>query len=279
MTGLKVLSLFAIAVLVGAGLIIYHHLTTPPTKNLSPHWQAHQADSTRVINHQTYQDFLTHYLYQGPEGINFLHYSRVNQEDKAKLAHYIKDLSHIPISQYNRTEQLAYWINLYNALTIQLILTHWPVQSILKLRLSPGFLSIGPWDATLITIEDQEITLNDIEHRILRPIWQDARIHYTLNCASMSCPQLQSQAFTGKNVDSLMNKAAKEYVNSPQGVTFTDKELILSQIYQWYQTDFGDDEQAVLRHIAQYANPKLKQQLMTKQKPIRYHYNWQINGN
>lgn len=278
MTLLKALSLFALVVLLG-GILMYRHLTTPPTQNLWPRWQVHQENSTRTINHAIYQDFLTRYIYQGLEGINLVHYSKVSAEDKAKLATYLKDLSHIPISQYNRREQLAYWINVYNALTIQLILTHWPVQSITKLRLSPGFFSIGPWNAKLITIEDQEITLNDIEHRILRPIWQDARIHYVLNCASMSCPKLQAQAFTGNNVEFLMNQAAKEYVNSPQGVTVTDKELILSQIYQWYQTDFGKDENAVLRHIAQFAKPELKKLLLANQKPIRYHYDWKINGN
>lgn len=277
MTLLKSLSLFTLVVLLG-GIIIYRHLTTPPTKNLWPRWQAHQPNSTSTINHQAYQDFLNHTLYQGPTGINLVHYSKVKKEDKVKLTNYLINLSHIPISQYSRKEQLAYWINLYNALTIQLILTHWPVESITKLHLSPGFLSIGPWDTKLITIEDQEISLNDIEHRILRPIWQDARIHYALNCASMSCPQLQAQAFTGKNVESLMNQAAKEYVNSPQGVTVTNNELILSQIYQWYQVDFGVDEKAVLHYIAQFAKPMLKKQLLTNQKPIDYYYDWQING-
>lgn len=278
MTLLKSISLFALVVLL-SGIIIYHHLTTPPTKSLWPRWQAHQTNATRTINHQAYQDFLTHYLYRDPQGINLVHYSKVTKEDQAILANYLKEVSRIPISQYNQNEQLAYWINLYNALTIQLILTHWPVERITKLHLSPGFFSFGPWDAKLITIEGEDITLNDIEHRILRPIWQDARIHYALNCASMSCPQLQAQVFTGKNVESLMNQAAKEYINSPQGVTVNDKKLILSQIYQWYQADFGADEKAVLRHIAQFAKPKLKQQLLTNQKPIRYHYNWQVNGN
>ena len=278
MTLLKSISLVALVVLLLGGIMMYHHLTTAPTKKLWPRWEAHQADSTPTINHKVYQDFLTRYLYRSPAGINLVHYSRVTQEDKFRLANYIKDLSNLPISQYNRKEQLAYWINLYNALTIQLILTHWPVESITKLHLSPGFFSIGPWDAQLITVDGQDITLNDMEHRILRPIWQDARLHYALNCASMSCPQLQTQAFTGKSVESLINQAAKEYVNSAQGVRVTDKELILSQIYQWYQTDFGANEQLVLRHIAQFAKPKLKQQLLTNQKPIRYHYDWQVNG-
>lgn len=258
---------------------VLNRITTVPQINLWPRWRNHHPNSIQTIDHQAFQDFLSHYVYQGIGGMNLVKYSKVSVEDKLKLTHYLSQLANISISQYNRQEQLAYWINIYNALTIQLILSHWPVKSIPKLHISPGFFSIGPWDAKLITIEGQEITLNDIEHRILRPIWHDARVHYALNCASMSCPQLQAQAFTGENVESLMTKAAKEYVNSLQGVTVTDKELILSQIYQWYQTDFGVDENAVLRHIAQLAKPELKKQLLTNQKPIRYHYDWQINGN
>ncbi|MDP1614420.1 MAG: DUF547 domain-containing protein [Methylococcales bacterium] len=252
---------------------------TAPAKNLWPRWQTHQPDSVQAINHQEFQDFLTRYLYQGKDGINLMHYSQVTVPDKAKLAHYLNHLSLTPISLYNRQEQLAYWINLYNALTIQLIITHWPVKSITKLHLSPGFFSIGPWDAPLITVEGQELTLNDIEHRIIRPIWNDARVHYALNCASMSCPQLQGQPFRGKTFESLVTKAAHEYVNSPQGVFVTDKELILSQIYEWYHDDFGTDEQMVLHRIAEFANPPLKNQLLTNKKPIRYHYDWQLNGN
>lgn len=260
------------------GWYFVSRLLAAPSQNLWPRWQSHRPESKMSINHEPFQIFLTHYLYKNASGINLVHYAKVTSEDKKHLADYLNNLSNIPISQYNRKEQLAYWINLYNALTIQLIVSHWPVKSITKLRLSPGFFSFGPWDAKLITVEGQLISLNDIEQRILRPIWQDARVHYALNCASMSCPQLQPHPFTGATANLMMNKAAKEYVNGPQGITLTNKALILSQIYQWYQTDFGANEKAVLYHIAKFAKPELKQLLLTNQKPIHYHYDWQVNG-
>ncbi len=182
------------------------------------------------------------------------------------------------IRSFNKKEQLAYWINLYNALTIQLILKHWPVKSITKINISPGFFSFGPWDAPLATIEGKKITLNDIEHRILRPIWNTPLLHYVLNCASMSCPQLQNQAFTMQNSQKLMRKAAQEYVNSPYGVKVEASKLRLSKIYQWYQSDFGNTESQVLKHIAVFAKPELKKQLLGHNKSITYYYNWNING-
>ena len=109
-----------------------------------------------------------------------------------------------------------------------MILEHYPVESITKISFS--FFSFGPWDEELLTIEGEELSLNDIEHRILRPIWQDPIIHYALNCASMGCPNLQPLAFTAKNTDSLLETGASEYINHPRGAKKEDKKLWLSKI-------------------------------------------------
>ncbi|KTD23081.1 DUF547 domain-containing protein [Legionella israelensis] len=249
-----------------------------PQKNLWSFWDASNEKSNKIISHTSYQIFLDRYLFKGEKGINLVYYSKVTAEDKKALAQYIQKLTSLPIREFNQQEQLAYWINLYNALTIQLILKHWPVKSITSIHISPGFFSYGPWDAPLVTIEGQKITLNDIEHRILRPIWNTPLLHYALNCASMSCPQLQNKVFTAQNSQELMKKAAREYVNSSYGVKVEPNNLRLSKIYQWYQKDFGANESQVLKHMAQFANPKLKQQLLNHQKSISYYYNWDING-
>jgi len=261
------------------GLLLFIGVShSAPKKELWSFWNASNENSTQVISHQSYQDFLGHYLFKGSKGVNQLRYSEVNVKDRQALENYIKSLTKLPIRAYNKNEQLAYWVNLYNALTIQLILKHWPVKSITKINISPGFFSFGPWDAPLVTIEGQKITLNDIEHRILRPIWNTPLLHYALNCASMSCPQLQNQVFTGTNSQKLMKKAAQEYVNSPYGVKVERSNLRLSKIYQWYQADFGNNESQVLKHIARFAKSGLKQQLLNNQKPITYDYNWNVNG-
>ncbi|KTD64293.1 DUF547 domain-containing protein [Legionella spiritensis] len=267
-----------IACILGGFLLFISTSFSAPQKNIWSFWNISNKNSFDTISHQTYQEFLNRYLFKGANGVNQVRYSKVTTKDRQALNQYIQKLTSLPIRSFNKQEQLAYWINLYNALTIQLILKHWPVESITRINISPGFFSFGPWDAPLATIEGQKITLNDIEHRILRPIWNTPLLHYTLNCASMSCPQLQAQVFTAKNSQELMRNAAREYVNSPYGVQVESNHLRLSKIYQWYQKDFGVNESQVLKHIAGFAKPELKKQLLNKQQSIAYYYNWNING-
>lgn len=267
-----------IACILSSFLLFINASFSSPQKNLWAFWNVSNEKSSKTISHAAYQEFLNRYVFNGEKDVNLIHYSKVSSEDKKALDQYIQRLTSLPIRTYNKQEQLAYWINFYNALTIQLILKHWPVKSITKINISPGFFSFGPWDASLVTIEGQKITLNDIEHRILRPIWNTPMLHYALNCASMSCPQLQNKVFTAQNSQKLMHKAALDYVNRPYGVKVEANTLRLSKIYQWYQADFGNTESEVLKHIAQFAKPKLKNQLLNGQKSISYYYNWNING-
>ena len=117
---------------------------------------------------------------------------------------------------------MPYWINLYNAFTVHLILEHYPQDSIVDIRY--GFFDFGPWDEKLLQIEDEEVSLNDIEHRILRPIWKDPRLHYALNCASLGCPNLQPESFYPGNVESLLNSRARDYINHPRGLRFENED-------------------------------------------------------
>ena len=184
----------------------------------------------------------------------------------------------VPISRYSRDEQLAYWINLYNALTVQAVLDDYPVESIRKISISPGLFSIGPWDRKLIRIEGEDLTLNDIEHRILRPIWQDPRIHYAVNCASISCPNLMPTAFTGANADELMTAGAREYINSPRGVTVRNGRLYVSSIYDWFDDDFGGTDARVIAHLREYASPALDAKLARISRISGDDYDWDLNG-
>ena len=186
-------------------------------------------------------------------------------------------LQTVRVSALNRNEQQAYWINLYNAATIKVILDHYPVSSITKVKLSSGLRSRGPWDAKILRIEGEEVSLNDIEHRILRPIWKDPRVHYAVNCASIGCPNLQDRAYTAANVEVLLEKAAKEYISHPRGVSLKGKKLKLSSIYDWFQEDFEGSEEGVLRHLRRYAAPELASELDSFSGRISYGYDWSLN--
>ena len=190
---------------------------------------------------------------------------------------YLLQLTRLSISRYNRHEQLAYWINLYNALTIAVVLEHYPVKSILDISISPGLFKVGPWDKKLIEVEGEMLSLNDIEHRILRPIWSDPRVHYAVNCASIGCPNLRPRAFTAEDLDDTLDRAARDYINSDRGVVYQDGDLYVSSIFDWFQEDFGDNDQEVIQHLRQFADPTLEARLAKTARIRDDFYNWELN--
>ncbi|MBI1985427.1 MAG: DUF547 domain-containing protein [Rhodospirillales bacterium] len=249
-----------IVLLLAVALLAPSPSTAAPKAELWARWLAHDPASTLAVDHGAWDRFLQIYLVESADKVNRVAYGRVGAEDKQALADYIAGLAAVPVGRLNRHSQLAFWINLYNALTIKLILDHYPVKSIQDIDISPGLFSDGPWGRKLIEVEGVAVSLDDIEHRILRPIWNDPRLHYVLNCASIGCPQLQRTAFTPNNADTLMEEAARQYVNHPRGVAVLYDRVVLSSIYKWYATDFGGDD-AILGHLKRYAEPLLRAKL------------------
>lgn len=253
--------------------------TAAPEADLWARWQAHDAASTAAIDHAAWGRFLDKYLRVAADGPNRVAYGAVTAADRDGLAGYLDGLAAMTISRFNRAEQLAFWINLYNALTIQVILDHWPVSSIRDIDISPGLFSDGPWGKKLISVEGEMLSLNDVEHRILRPIWRDARIHYAVNCASVGCPDLAARPYTGEAADRMLTEAAENFVNSPRGVHIDDGgNLTASKIYDWFITDFGGDEASVLDHLRRYAGPGLTARLEGRSVIDDHAYDWRINA-
>jgi hypothetical protein len=156
-------------------------------------------------------------------------------------------------------------------------LQYYPVKSIKDIDISPGIFSDGPWDARLLEIEGHEVSLNDIEHRILRPIWRDNRIHYAVNCASLGCPNIQPQAYTAENLELLLEKGARQFINHPRGVKFMKDRLQVSSIYIWFQKDFGDSDAGVKQHLEKYLTTAQAEKLKTVKQRIRHQYDWRLN--
>jgi len=259
------------------GLFFSSYLYAAPKKDLWAYWQQQDPQSRKTINHTVWTQLLQKYDHHSKSGINLFAYGSVSQKDKNKLKDYINYLQQLPIRRYNAKQQEAYWINLYNAETVNLILQHYPVKSILNINISPGLFSKGPWDAKVLKISGKAVSLNDIEHRILRPIFHDNRIHYALNCASLGCPNLQRRAFTVASLNSMLNKGARSYINSYRGAHFTHGKLIVSKIYIWYQADFGGTDAGVIKHLEKYADPKLRKQLANVSHISDSEYNWNLN--
>lgn len=249
-----------------------------PSPELWPRWQEHVRGSNRTVDHTTWDRLLKTYIVPGADGVNRFAYNRVSRDDRKALIAYLDSLAATPIEKFDRPEQFAFWVNLYNALTVKLILDNMPVASIRDIDISPGLFAVGPWGAPQIAVDGERLTLNDIEHRILRPIWRDPRIHYAVNCAAIGCPNLQNTAFTSANTEALLNAGARQYVNDPRGVSVDGGNLIVSSIYIWFREDFGGNDSGVLSHLRQYADPTLASALAGKTAIADHRYDWSLNA-
>jgi len=252
------------------------NLLAAPKADLWERWTAHNPASSNSIDHKQWSELLRRYLYVGEDAIHRFAYDKVGKDDRESLDRYIERLAETGISDYKREVQRAYWINLYNALTVREVLRFFPIDSIRDI--SSGFFSAGPWKKKLLVVEGQDLTLNDIEHRILRPIWRDPRIHYAVNCASLGCPNLPVTAFTEDNTDAMLERAAREFINHPRAVAVIDGELQVSSIYEWFKADFGDNDAGVIGHLEQYANIKLARELSSISRIESDQYDWHINS-
>jgi len=271
---------FRLVLMVWIALFFTHSAAgAAPVPDLWSRWQAHAEESLVIVDNTAWDLILKKYLVtHHPSGINRFRYREVTPVDRQILQDYLSSLQQVKISSLNRQEQKAYWINLYNALTVQVILDHYPVKSIMDIDISPGLFANGPWDAKLLTIEGEQVSLNDIEHRILRPIFHDNRLHYALNCASLGCPDLQGIAYISANTEALLNTAARTFVNSARGARMENGRLYVSSIYKWFQVDFGGSEEAVVQHLRQYAEDGLAKVLQTYKDGLSDDYDWRLNS-
>ncbi|MEM8772212.1 MAG: DUF547 domain-containing protein [Pseudomonadota bacterium] len=242
----------------------------------SPSTQTASAEQVR-IDHAAWDTFLGAYLIESSDGVNRVNYAGVNADAKANLDAYIDMLEAVDPAQLSRDEQLAFWINLYNAVTVAVILDAYPVESIRDIKSNPFDFS-GPWDDDRVTVAGQALSLNAIEHEIIRPVFKDPRIHYAVNCASIGCPNLRPEAFRAETLDRALNEQARAYVNHPRGVSVSARgKITASKIFTWYREDFGADEAAVLDHVRQYADQELLDALDGKTSIDAYAYDWSLN--
>lgn len=248
-----------------------------PDAVLWPRWEAHDPKSTAEVDHDIWGDLLDRFLVTGADGINRFAYGDITLADRNELDRYIQNLADIRISSHNRPTQMAYWINLYNALTVQVILDHYPTASIRDIDISPGLFSDGPWGKKLLTIEGEKVALDDIEHQILRPIWQDPRIHYAVNCASIGCPNLQPIPFEPDRLDRQLDEAAIDFVNHQRAVDIQEGKLAVSSIYHWFKNDFGGTDQGVLAHLKAYLSPERAMKLEGFTSIDDDGYDWRLN--
>jgi len=195
-------------------------------------------------------------------------------------------------SEWTRAQRMALWINAYNALTLHAVVEHYPIEA--------GWFSRGPrnsirqiegvWTALTWNVAGRKVTLDDIEHRILRPSFGDPRIHFAINCASMSCPPLAAIPYRAAHLDAQLDEAARAYLASPHGSRFEGNRLHVSSIFKWYGDDFieryapaiavnrSPRERAILGTVARYGPPAIAAAARAGTLEIRYlDYDWSLN--
>ncbi|UII29510.1 DUF547 domain-containing protein [Fulvivirga maritima] len=195
--------------------------------------------------------------------------------DKALLEEYLNLLSnHAPDkAKWSREEQLAYWINAYNAFTVKLIVDNYPVKSIKDLKPTlniPGVNTV--WHKQFFTIGGVASSLDEIEHDILRKQFDEPRIHFAINCASYSCPPLRNEAYKASLIDEQLQAQAEWFINDEKRNLIAENHIRISSIFSWFSGDFtkkGD----LIDYLNQYSKVKI-----SKDAEIKYlEYDWQLN--
>lgn len=266
------------AVFAVLGLLATAPAQSAPEAEAWDRWRVHDPASDRRVDHSAFDQFLARHVIVLPQGGNRIDYARVPAEGRAALAAYVTALAAVDVDGLNRREQMAFWINLYNALTLKVVLDHWPVKSIRDIDISPGLFSDGPWGAKLISVAGEALSLDDIEHRILRPLWRDPRVHYAVNCASIGCPDLAPRAYTGERLEAMLDEGVRNYVNDPRGLRIDRRgRLVASRIYDWFADDFGG-EAGVLAHLRAHVRGELKARLDGAAEIDAYAYDWRVNA-
>jgi Protein of unknown function, DUF547 len=227
------------------------------------------AVSAAGADHSLYSELLQKYVKNG-----VVDYQGFKKEE-AKLDQYLSILEKTDTKALSRSDQFAFYINAYNVWTIKLILGAYPgIKSIKDL----GSLLKSPWKKKIARIDGDIITLDNIEHDILRPRFKDPRIHFAVNCAAKSCPPLRSEPYQGDVLDQQLTEMTEAFVNDPTRNRLEGNTLYVSSIFKWYSEDFNKD---IAGFIMKYAGRELKERLQKHSTEIKVEYldyDWSLNG-
>jgi hypothetical protein len=197
------------------------------------------------------------------------------KNEEATLDKYLKILENTNVRGLSRDEQFAFYVNSYNAWTIKLILGAYPgIKSIKDL----GNIFKSPWEKEIVRVDGKVISLDDVEHKILRKKFKDPRIHFAVNCASKSCPPLISEPYSGNNLSQQLDHSTRTFVNDPRSNYLKGNKLYVSKIFKWFPEDFDDD---IVGFVLKYAEGDFKKELEARKDKIKIkylHYDWSLNG-
>ena len=221
------------------------------------------------VDHRLYGELLKKYVIGGQ--VNYAGF----KSEEAKLSQYLELLEKVDPKTLSRNEQFAFYANAYNAWTIKLILSKYPgIQSIKEL----GLLNTGPWKKEVVRLRGGLVSLDHIEHDILRPRFNDPRVHFAINCAAKSCPPLRSEPYRADLLDQQLDDSTRSFLNDPQSYRLEGNRFYVSRIFKWFSEDFNED---LIGFYLKYATGDLAKKLETGRDKIRVEYldyDWSLNG-
>jgi hypothetical protein len=233
-------------------------------------WALCATDVARAetVDYGVYAELLKAHVRDG--GVDYAGFKR----DESQLDDFLERSGRVDPGGLSREDRFAYYINAYNAWTIKLILTGYPgVTSIKEL----GSLLQSPWKKPFVKIGGRTLTLDEIEHSILRPEFKDARVHFAINCASKGCPPLLAEPYRGAVLDDQLNRVTTAFLNRPGNYRLDGNRLHVTSIFKWFGEDFGN----VLDFYTRFARGELKQALLAGRDRIKIDYldyDWSLNG-
>ncbi len=256
------LSLIFVVMLYSASLLSSMDIITnkQSLKRFESNIIATNSNLKEIIDHSQWDKLVKKHV--TPDGlVNYKGF----QKDEPQLDNYLKMLSeNEPSNEWSVEELLAFYINLYNAGTVKLIIENYPIKSIKDIN--------KPWTKARIQVGEKNLSLDGIENGILRKM-DDSRIHFAINCASISCPKLMAEAFTAKKINEQLERATKEFINSDKN-EISSSALQLSSLFKWYKNDFKINGRTdVIAFINQYSNIKINPSAKISYKD----YDWDLN--
>jgi len=262
-SGLKVRH-YLIAIVLASVLLILWNLLPGKAINFE------NIQKSGKIDHDQWDEILNRFIDEN----GHVDYNGLLSE-RNKLTSYLQLLSENPPDPFSWTinERIAYWINAYNAFTLDLILEHYPIERIKDIGSSIQIPFINsPWDIKFIRIGNRELDLNNIEHGILRKEFDEPRIHFAIVCASMSCPGLRREAYTSSKLDSQLNQQAEIFINDLFKNEIEPEKLKISKIFKWFNGDFTQ-EGTLIEYLNKFSNVQIQGNAKIEFKP----YDWNLN--
>jgi hypothetical protein len=226
------------------------------------------ARANPTVDHSIYSELLKKYVKNGK--VNYTGF----KAEEAKLDNYLKILEAVDSKSLSGDEQFAFYANAYNAWTIKLILSRYPdVKSIKDL----GNVFKSPWKKKIVRIDGDIVSLDNVEHDILRPRFKDPRVHFAINCAAISCPPLRTEPYQGNILGAQLDDSTRSFLNNPTSYKFDGSSFYVSRIFKWFAEDFGHD---VLNFYLKFADGELRQKLEAKRGDLKIKYmayDWGLN--